>query len=119
MHSLIAILSLAAAAAAVTIPTAAPTESPPQQPGVVSLCAVAENCETYDTADGLKIRFKAGMEPGSEDYNARFPNATTSKRQVLVKRDTKTHVTFGSTSINYGTTNPSDALHHCLYDYCK
>lgn len=86
-------------------------------PEVLSNCEAAPNCETYDTSQGLMIRFKANMEPGSDDWNSRFPNAT--EHRVLIKRNTQTHVTFGSTSISYGTTNPCDALHHCLYDYCK
>jgi len=82
-------------------------------------CEDAPNCEIYTADDGLRIRFKAGMEPGSSDYAARFPNDTgTGEHAALVGRNTQTHVTFGDTSINYGTTNPCDALHHCLFDYC-
>ena len=86
-------------------------------PDVLAACEAAPNCETYDTPQGLMIRFKSGMEPGTKDYETRFPN--TTEHRTLIKRDTQSHVTFGSTSINYGTTNPCDALHHCLYDYCK
>ncbi|OCL02403.1 hypothetical protein AOQ84DRAFT_349179 [Glonium stellatum] len=93
-----------------------PSKRSPHHPEVLGLCESAENCETYDTPQGLMIRFKAGMEPGTEDYNKRFPN--TTEHATLMKRNTQSHATFGSTSISYGTTNPCDALHHCLYDYC-
>ncbi|KAF2836741.1 hypothetical protein M501DRAFT_1018623 [Patellaria atrata CBS 101060] len=103
------------AGTALAVPTTSAVKSP-IHPEQLAMCEAAENCETYETPDGLLIRFKAGMEPGSEDYNRRFPNGT--EHGAIVKRDTQTHVTFGRTSINYGTTNPCDALHHCLYDYC-
>lgn len=89
-------------------------------------CIGATNCDVYDTAHGAMIRFVPGMEPGSQDYQERFANGTAplsktirpfsppANRQV---QGIHSIVTFGDNSINYGTINPSDAVHH-LYDTC-
>jgi hypothetical protein len=108
MKSAFILLGLTVAAIAVPI---VPDEDP------VAQCEAAPNCETYNTEHGVKIRFKTGMEPGSDDYAIRFPNSTING--VIKKRTTNTYVNFGKDTINYGTVNPCDSLHHCLYDYCK
>lgn len=108
MKSSLILLALTVAAAAMPIVS---DEDP------IAQCDAAPNCETYDTPHGKKIRFKTGMEPGSTDYAARFPNSTVNA--VIEKRNTQTHVTYGSDTILYGTVNPCDVLHHCLFDYCK
>ncbi|KAL2070146.1 hypothetical protein VTL71DRAFT_14826 [Oculimacula yallundae] len=116
MKSNLISLALAISVAMKASAAAPETKRSLHHPDVLGQCEDAPNCETYETENGLMLRFKAGMEPGSADYNERFPN--TAEHRTLIKRDTRTHVTFGSTSMNYGTTNQCDALHHCLYDYC-
>ncbi|CAF9939444.1 hypothetical protein IMSHALPRED_001349 [Imshaugia aleurites] len=68
----------------------------------LAACQRATNCETYTDPSGLqRIRFKAGMEPGSDDYDKRVGN--------LAKRDTtdapgypKTQVTVGDATLWWG-----------------
>ena len=57
-----------------------PTRS--TQPNWITSCEAATNCETYTdpTTDQLNIRFKAGMEPGTDDYEMRH-DPTKVKRQ--------------------------------------
>lgn len=65
-------------------------------------CQRATNCETYTDPSGLeRIRFKAGMEPGSKDYDKPVGN--------LAKRDTtdapgypQTQVTVGDQTLWWG-----------------
>ncbi|EJD37808.1 hypothetical protein AURDEDRAFT_129212 [Auricularia subglabra TFB-10046 SS5] len=76
-------------------------------------CEAAPNCETYeDPIFGTRIRFVAGMEPGTEHYT----------RNVLSRRDsgTVTHVTLGDTALNYGSERASGVYGaiHRLYDIC-
>lgn len=84
-------------------------------------CEAASNCEVYEGPHGAAIRFKEGMEPGSDHYSSIFPNTTTmsilQRSFQLQKRNTQTHVSLGKESINYGTMNPCDVVHH-LYDTC-
>jgi hypothetical protein len=82
----------------------------------ISQCEAAVNCEIYDGPYGQDIRFKKGMEPGSDHYKSIFPNSTANTPRV-VKRNTQTHITVGQASMNWGTTNPCDAIHH-LYNVC-
>ncbi|KAL8725562.1 MAG: hypothetical protein Q9166_007285 [cf. Caloplaca sp. 2 TL-2023] len=37
---------------------------------VLDACAEAFNCETYESGHGTMVRFKKGMEPGSQSYKA-------------------------------------------------
>ncbi|KAH6705154.1 hypothetical protein BKA61DRAFT_698670 [Leptodontidium sp. MPI-SDFR-AT-0119] len=116
MKPLLAILTILTMALATAEASQVLKKKSPHHPDILAQCEDAPNCKTYDTGHGLMFQFKPGMEPGTADYAARFPN--TTEHRTLIKRDTRTHVTFGETSINYGTTNPCGALHHCLYDYC-
>lgn len=83
---------------------------------VLDACAGASNCETYESPTGLKIRFVPGTEPGTEAYGAQFAH---SKRDGNAT-DAKTYVTYGDTSINYGTAGASGTggIFHHLYDRC-
>ncbi|KAL6718669.1 hypothetical protein ACLMJK_002903 [Lecanora helva] len=80
---------------------------------VLVLCESADNCETYESSSGTMIRFKEGMEPGSEAFKAMNAHS---------KRDDgyHTHVTFGDSSINYGDAGASGTggIFHHLYDTC-
>ena len=93
----------------IAIGSAAPTTGPfPRD--VISQCKAAENCETYESDIGTLIRFKSGMEPGSDDYNRRFGNGTDHSR-VLVKRNTQTYATFGDKP---STTALPTHVTHCI-----
>lgn len=72
---------------------------------MITHCLAAPNCETYGTEDGTLIRFKDGHEPGTDTYS----NMT---RELAKRDDYHTDVTFGTNSMNYGTTLPQDALAH-------
>lgn len=87
-------------------------------------CIAAPNCETYQSDHGVRIRFKAGHEPGSAAFKQRFgtnndamsvPLQNAAKPQNLDA--VNTNVDMGDTSILYGTTKPYDALHN-IWDHC-
>ncbi|OCK80778.1 hypothetical protein K432DRAFT_442901 [Lepidopterella palustris CBS 459.81] len=84
----------------------------------VKRCEEAVNCEIYDSPAGKRMRFKRGMEPGSEHYKTLFYEADgLTKRQNTVN----TAVDTGINSLNYGTTGasgPGGAIHH-LVDACQ
>lgn len=65
----------------------------------IAACEAADNCETYidPTTGQPKIRFKAGMEPGTEDYTSRVANSK-------IKRQSGSHteVTVGDETIYWG-----------------
>jgi len=107
-------LSLALALAAIA---AVPAVSQ-QHPNILAACEEAANCETYTNAQGFEsIQFKPSIKPSSANYKSRFPNST--EHGTIVKRYSHSHFTYGTNSINYGTTSAQDALAHCLWDYCK
>ncbi|KAF8249104.1 hypothetical protein K440DRAFT_622487 [Wilcoxina mikolae CBS 423.85] len=88
-------------------------------PETLEQCKSAPNCETYETHYGTMIRFKPGMEPGTEVHK-RF--LSSSEGDALSKRDDtdNTRVTVGDGTVNYGSTGASGvggAIHH-LYDTC-
>jgi hypothetical protein len=85
----------------------------------LTACEAAPNCETYNTDFGMRIRFKPGMEPGSEDYKSRFANATEPYTLSKRAKGITTHTTIGKSSISYFTTSPTDALWKCMYQQCK
>ena len=83
--------------------------SPSAQSGYISACEAADNCETYiDPTTGQPIiRFKAGMEPGTEDYTSRLAKSK-SKRQSGYPQ---TQVTVGDTTVYWGCgTDPIATL---------
>ena len=103
----------------VTLSTRLPVELPAD---LRSQCEKAPNCEVYDSGEGFRIRFKAGMGPGSEDYKTRFPNEATSEdvfRRGLEKRTTKTNLQIGSNSLDFGTKNPADVFKNGVNQLCK
>ena len=74
--------------------------SPSSEPGYISACEAADNCETYiDPASGYtNIRFKTGMEPGSDDYKSRVANSRVKRQSGYPK----TLVTVGDATIFWG-----------------
>jgi len=103
----------------VTLSAGFPVELPAD---LRSQCEEVPNCEVYDSGEGLRIRFKAGMEPGSDDYKTRFPNETTSEdvfKRGLEKRTTKTNLQMGGNSLEFGTKNPADAYKNGVNQLCK
>ena len=74
--------------------------SPPAQSSYIIACEAADNCETYidPTTGQPNIRFKAGMEPGTEDYTSRLAKSK-NKRQSGYPQ---TQVTVGDTTIYWG-----------------
>ncbi len=74
--------------------------SPSAQSGYITACEAADNCETYidPTTGRHNIRFKTGMEPGTEDYTSRVANPKT-KRQ---SGDSYTQVTVGDNTVSWG-----------------
>ncbi|KAK0511185.1 hypothetical protein JMJ35_006737 [Cladonia borealis] len=74
--------------------------SPSSQSSYITACEAADNCETYidPTSGRTNIRFKAGMEPGTDDYNSRVANSKI-KRQ---NGSPYTQVTLGDHTISWG-----------------
>ena len=99
--SLLALLATTALASPLPTSESMPTpRSPLNKPSYITSCEAADNCETYtDPLSGLiNIRFKSGMEPGTEDYNARL-NDSHTKRQ---SDSTHTDVVVGDATIYWG-----------------
>ena len=74
--------------------------SPAGIPSYTSACEAADNCETYtDPSSGrVNIRFKSGMEPGTEHYNTRVANSYTKRDSS----NTTTTITVGDSTIFWG-----------------
>ena len=70
------------------------------QSSYISACEAADNCETYTdpTSGYVNVRFKSGMEPGTDDYNTRVANSH-AKRQSGYPQ---TQVTIGDDTIFWG-----------------
>ena len=125
MHMTISLLSLLAASTmanpvAKTLSglSSRTPSSIPSDP-FLAACQRATNCESYTDPTGLKrIRFKAGMAPGSEDYDKRVGN--------LAKRDTtyapgypQTQVTVGDQKLWWGCgVDPVQAINN-LSSICE
>jgi hypothetical protein len=76
-------------------------------PDTIAGCQQAPNCEVYNTAYGERIRFKAGMEPGTEKYKREFYD-----ENGVAKRDTiTTQVSTGANSLNFGEVGASSYYH--------
>ena len=99
--SILALLATMALAGPLS-PRNSPLESrsPSAQSGYISACEAADNCETYiDPTTGQPIiRFKAGMEPGTEDYTARLAKSKTKRQSGYPQ----TQVTVGDTTVYWG-----------------
>ena len=74
--------------------------SPSAQASYITACEAADNCETYidPTTGRPNIRFKTGMEPGTEDYTSRLAKSKTKRQSGYPK----TQVTVGDTTISWG-----------------
>lgn len=74
--------------------------SPSSKPEYIVACEAADNCETYtDPSSGYtNIRFKAGMEPGSDDYKTRVANSYVKRQSGYPQ----TQVTVGDATIFWG-----------------
>ena len=74
--------------------------SPSGASSYITACEAAVNCETYiePTTGRPNVRFKPGMEPGTDAYNSRHANSTI-KRQ---SGSPKTQVTLGDNTIYWG-----------------
>ena len=82
----------------------------------ISACDAADNCETYTdpTSGYVNVRFKAGMEPGTDDYNTRVAGSH-AKRQSGYPQ---TQVTIGDDTIYWGCDiDPVATLDH-VGDVC-
>ena len=76
------------------------TRSPSDQPSYITACEAADNCETYldPTSGHTNIRFKSGMEPGTDDYNTRVANSYVKRQSGYPQ----TQVTVGDATIFWG-----------------
>jgi len=75
----------------------------PRESNLYKACEKASNCEVYTGPSGRSVRFKSGMEPGSESYNS-----TIAKRAALMKRDDlTTYISQGQKIMKWGVTSPS------------
>ena len=92
------------------------TRSPSSKPEYISACEAADNCETYtDPSSGyINIRFKSGMEPGSDDNNTRVANSHVKRQSGYPK----TYVTVGDATIFWGCDVDPVATLHKLSDIC-
>jgi hypothetical protein len=85
-----------------------------------------QNWEVYTNSLGYTTsRFKPGMEPGSDDYTARFENPTVglneSPANMLIRRDDswRTEPYSGSSKIAYGCeTDIARTVLSKLHDAC-
>ncbi|KAF5559005.1 hypothetical protein FMEXI_200 [Fusarium mexicanum] len=90
------------------------------------LCKKAPNCEIYDHPQlGKSIRFVAGMEPGSEHYNATVlaeeeKRAKDRDSTSLEKRDREDHSNIDASRdvINWGNVQPQVVMNN-LYNPCQ
>lgn len=93
-------------------------------------CIKAPNCETYEGDHGTMIRFVAGEEPGSANYQKRFGTNGSVKppssdgapsvneaQHLAFDGGIHTNIDLGQTGIIYGSTRPYDAIHY-IYDHC-
>jgi hypothetical protein len=96
-------------------------------------CIAAPNCETYETYDGTRIRFKPGHEPGSTHFQSRFANKSQSSSPIVDVAPVMsgllgfdgymhTNVDMGDQRVNYGWKNPTDVVHElwgkCGMSFC-
>lgn len=74
--------------------------SPSAPSSYITACEAADNCETYiePTTGRPSIRFKTGMEPGTEDYISRLAKSKTKRQSGYPQ----TQVTVGDTTIYWG-----------------
>lgn len=74
--------------------------SPSAQSSYITACEAADNCETYvdPTTGRPNIRFKTGMEPGTEDYTSRLAKSKTKRQSGYPQ----TQVTVGDTTVSWG-----------------
>lgn len=74
--------------------------SPSAQASYITACEAADNCETYiDPITGRpSIRFKTGMEPGTDDYTSRLAKSKTKRQSGSLT----TSITFDDTTISWG-----------------
>ena len=90
--------------------------SPSSEPSHITACEAADNCETYiESSSGqVNIRFKSGMEPGTEDYNNRVANPNVKRDDSSVT----TSITVGDATMLWGCdTDPVVTLGN-LTDIC-
>ncbi|KAF5708100.1 hypothetical protein FMUND_10748 [Fusarium mundagurra] len=90
------------------------------------LCKKAPNCEIYDhPLLGKSIRFVAGMEPGSEHYNATVLGkeekpTKDGKGKTIDRRNQEDHsnIDAGLDVINWGNVQPQVVMNN-LYNPCQ
>lgn len=85
------------------------TRSPSTKPSYITACEAADNCETYtdSTSGQTHIRFKSGMEPGTDDYKTRIANSHRKRQSGYPQ----TQVTVSDSTILWGCdTDPVAVL---------
>ena len=99
--SIIALLATMALAGPLTSTNLSLEDRSPSAPSsYIAACEAADNCETYiePTTGRAKIRFKSGMEPGTDDYNSRMANSNVKRQSGYPQ----TQVTVGDHTIYWG-----------------
>lgn len=92
------------------------TRSPSAQSNYLSACEAADNCETYTDPNSGRthIRFKSGMEPGTEDYVNRVAKAKAKRDDAYPQ----TQVTVSDATILWGCDTDIIALLGNLEGIC-
>ena len=115
--SLLTILAVKAFAGPLPLSDSMPVaRSPSSKPEYIVACEAADNCETYtDPSSGYtNIRFKSGMEPGSDDYKTRVANSYVKRQSGFPK----TQVTVGDATIFWGCDVDPVAILDKVSDVC-